>query len=337
MSSQVSNASLPRRKDSNRHPPAPPGQEDGYESVILPAQHSTVSEFIAQQSRPQDSFGTSSTQGPNITGSSPGTTPPVRPARRRSPAAKPYETVEIIPRKFGDQETVSELGEHTAGDPWPSHAPVKPGSFKAAGNDQGQSVYQKPPVEPVTVITAVNESYDNVRLKNTPCTQTESHSESIVNSDLGTVRESAEFDITTQTLKHDETTTLDERIETTDGNLEIDSGGMGCPNIDRAMEERRQLLVETETREGVVLLSVQKLRENSNDQTEPPHGMPASPLVRKHTHSPCTHSTHESPSPCILEFDIRRCYVSASVDVIVLSVHAIRSVLYIALFITRIL
>ena len=73
-------------------------------------------------------------------------------------------------------------------------------------------------------------------------------------------------------------------MEATDGKLEIDSGGMGCKNIEKAMEERRQILRETETKEGVVLLSVQKVEEESTNRFET-YGMRVC-YLEMHTH-PC--------------------------------------------------
>lgn len=121
--------------------------------------------------------------------------------------------------------------------------------------------------------------YDNVHIKNTPLASKEGRGPSGSPPSLGKFTGETnksgviENDIASSNSQEiDGVLTSATDAEATDGKFEIDSGGMGCTTIGKAMEERRQVLTETETNEGVVLLSVQKLKGKGSNLIET-HGM----------------------------------------------------------------
>lgn len=257
---------IPQWSSKAKPVPATPAEQSSseYSAALPPRPHkpSEMSSTPASGSTPQQ------------------TVPPVRPSRSSSSSVNPYETVEIGPQKHQAQQS-SQGSVAAVGEPWSSHKPPgrppKPGSFIGTGHDDSD-IYQEPP-KPVSVITARDDVYDNVHIKNIPLSTKDGESQSGSPASFGTfIGDTSDSgaiknDIASshpQEIKGDATSTPD--AEVTDGKLEIDSGGMGCKNIEKAMEERRQILKETETKEGVVLLSVQKLKEKGSDLIET-HGM----------------------------------------------------------------
>lgn len=147
--------------------------------------------------------------------------------------------------------------------------------------------------------------YDNVHIKNTPLASKEGRGPSGSPPSLGTfTRETnksgvIENDIASSNSQEiDGVSTSATDAEATDGKFEIDSGGMGCTTIGKAMEERRQVLTETETKEGVVLLSVQKLKGKGSNLIET-HGMCVCFLETCATLHSVTSSICSSPIPII--------------------------------------
>lgn len=285
---QFTSTSPPRRKDSDRLPSLPPQRDDGYEAIQIPQSspkpkpttptEQSSSEYTMPPPRPHKPSELSSTAD-----STPQqTVPPVRPTGRSSSSVNAYETVEIVPRKPQAQQS-SQGSDGAVGEPWSSHRPPrppKPGSFIGSETDDSSSIYQAPPA-PVSIKATRDDVYDNVHIKNTPLSMTGSQSASGSPPSLGTFTGGTSDsgiipnDIKTpQEVKGNTSSATD--TEATDGKLkdvhEIDSGGMGCKNIKTAMEERRQILKEKETKEGVVLLSVQKLNEKRSDLIAT-HGM----------------------------------------------------------------
>lgn len=279
-SPQFTSTSPPRRKDSDRLPSLPAQRDDGYEAVYIPQSSSkprpvpaasadqSSSVYSAPPPRPHKPSEMSSTP---VSGSIPEqTVPPVRPSRSSSSSVNPYETVEIGPQKPQAQQS-SQGSDGVVGEPWSSHKPPrppKPGSFTEYDDS---SIYQEPP-KPVSVIPARDDVYDNVHIKNIPLSTKDGESPSGSPASLGTFTGDTsdsgviKNDIASshpQEIEGDATSASN--VEVIDGKLEIDSGGMGCETIEKAMEERRQILKETETKEGVVLLSVQKLKEKGSD------------------------------------------------------------------------
>lgn len=254
--------SPPRRKDSDRLPSLPSQQDDGYEAVKMPQRptqqkpvpgipaENIPSDYFTPPSRPQKP---SSTNALSVNSSAhEQTVLPVRPGRSSSSSSNAYETVEIFQSKHGDKD--SEGG----GDSLSSHKPPRPAKPSQL-DDSSESIYQQPRA-PVSVITPRDDIYDNVHIKNTPLSSKDAQTLAGKANESGTVGIAVgSSDKTNQ--------------ETTDGKLEIDSGGMGCRNIESAMEERRQILKEMETKEGVVLLSVQKVKEKTSDQLRETYGM----------------------------------------------------------------
>ena len=273
---QFTGTSPPRRKDSDRLPSLPIQGNDGYEAVQLPqwskskpaptkrAEHSSP-DSGGPPPRPHKPSELSNT--PGIDDSAPKqTVPPVRSTRSSSSSSvSPYETVEIVPPK--------REGLDGGGSEHKPPRPPKPGNDTASDLDDSSSIYMQPPA-PVSVISPRDDVYDNVHIKNIPLAARGGPS-TILGTSTGETKESGvtENDIASsrsQEVKGDKTSATEG--ETTDGSLEIDSGGMGCKNITKAMEERRQVLKETETKEGVVLLSMQKLHEKGSDLIQP-YGM----------------------------------------------------------------
>lgn len=233
--------SPPKRKDSDRLPSLPPQRDEGYEAVQMPQRPSkpkpapaTPPEYVAPPVRPQKPSGSTNTAA----------------------TASPYQMVEIIPPKDEGQEPSAGWVEGS-GDPLSSHRPPrppKPGSFSGSQPDDSSNIYQQPRA------ASRDDIYDNVKIKNLPLASKDGQTSSLETNVSGIIKNDVD-----SSLSHEEFKKVE---EATDGKLEIDSGGMGCQNIEKAMEERRQVLKETETKEGVVLLSVQKLRENSSDRLE---------------------------------------------------------------------
>lgn len=281
--------SPPRRKDSDRLPSLPPQRDDGYEAVQIPQWSSkpkpvptTPNEQSSPEYMPPPRPHKPSELSSTADSTPQQTVPPVRPTGRSGSAVNAYETVEIIPRKPQVQQS-SEGLDGAVGEPWSPHKPLrppKPGSFIGSEADDSSSIYQAPPA-PVSITASRDDVYDNVHIKNTPLSLTDGQGESGSLSSLGTFTGGTsdsgiiKNDIkTSQEVKVETSSTAD--TEATDGKLsdvnEIDSGGMGCKDIQTAMEERRQILKEKQTKEGVVLLSVQKLNEKSSDLIAT-HGM----------------------------------------------------------------
>ncbi|KAL9974456.1 hypothetical protein ACROYT_G011488 [Oculina patagonica] len=279
---QFTSTSPPRRKDSDRLPSLPPQRDDGYEAVqipqwsskakpvpVTPAEQSPSEYSAALPPRPHKPSEMSSTPS---SGSTPQqTVPPVRPSRSSSSSVNPYETVEIVPQKPQAQQS-SQGSDAAIGEPWSSHKPPRPP--KPGSENDDSNIYQEPP-KPVSVIPSRDDVYDNVHIKNIPLSTKDGESQSGSPASLGTFTGDTSDsgvirnDIASshpQEIKHEMTSAPN--TEVTDGKLEIDSGGMGCKNIEKAMEERRQILKETETKEGVVLLSVQKLKEKGSELIE---------------------------------------------------------------------
>ena len=205
----------------------------------------------------------------------------MRPSRSSSSSSGPYETVEIGSQKREGSKGGS-VGEHTP------PRPPKPGS--GVIEDDSSSIYMQPPI-PVSVISPIDDSdiYDNVHIKNIPLGATdglhgvstlgakdgvaeactgETNEPTVLGGSAGERKESVDIgneiaSSGTQETKGD-ATNITER-ESTDGNLEIDSGGMGCESLAQAIEERRQVLQEEEAKEGVVLLSKQMPNEKGSD------------------------------------------------------------------------
>ena len=292
---QFNNTSPPRRKDSDRLPSLPSQPEDGYEKVEPPQRTkkpSPVSPLtgVDQSShvsggpppRPHKPSELSNTLVSDIGPCTPQQiVPPVRPSRSSSSSSSPYETVEIVSRKREGSKGGS-VGERTP------PRPPKPGS--GVIEDDSSSIYMQPPI-PVSVISPIDDSdiYDNVHIKNIPLGATdglhgvstlgakdgvaeactgETNEPTVLGGSAGERKESVDIgneiaSSGTQETKGD-ATNITER-ESTDGNLEIDSGGMGCESLAQAIEERRQVLQEEEAKEGVVLLSKQMLNEKGSD------------------------------------------------------------------------
>ena len=278
---QSTKTSPPRRKDSDRLPSLPPQQDDGYEAVQIPQWSSkpvpttpteqSSSEYVPppRPHKPSELSGTADSTPQQ-------TVPPARPTGRSGSAVNAYETVEIGPRKPQAQQS-SQGSDGAVGEP---PRPPKPGSFSGSEDDDSSSIYQAPPA-PISITAARDDVYDNVHIKNTPLSMTDGQCESGSLSSLGTFSGDTSDSgfikngiTTSQEVKVDTSSTAD--TEATDGKLsdvnEIDSGGMGCKDIETAMEERRQILKEKQTKEGVVLLAFQKLNEKSSDLIAT-HGM----------------------------------------------------------------
>lgn len=295
----VFGASPPRRKDSDKLPGLPVQIDDGYEAVQMPQRPSkpistlstpidnSSSEYFTRPSRPKKPKGSSDATASSNDSTSQQAAPPVRPGRGGSSSSNAYETVEIFPSKRGGKDTSSDssstssLSSSSSSKP---PRPPKPGSVSETQDDDSSSIYQEPPA-PVSVTPAGDDVYDNVHIRNIPLatnttgqgtsgpgtfTGTEIpqgilQSTSGLGTFTGTVNEGAVIQNEAPSQSH----SVDpKKEEATDGKLELDSGGMGCTNIQKAMEERRQILMETETKEGVVLLSVQKAKEESTDRFE---------------------------------------------------------------------
>ncbi|XP_022802689.1 uncharacterized protein LOC111340162 isoform X4 [Stylophora pistillata] len=273
---QFTKTSPPRRKDSDKLPSLPAQPEDGYEKVEPPQRtKKPISEQSSHVSggpppRPHKPYELLNTSVSDNSPSTPRqTVPPVRPSRGSSSSVSHYETVEIKPQKRKGSDG-GDVGEHTP------PRPPKPGS--AVIEDDNSSIYMQPP-KPVSVVNPSDDFdiYDNVHIKNVPLGTkgslldafTEETKEStIVGGSTGEEKESVATENgiaspRTQETKDDVTNII--AGESTDGNLEIDSGGMGCDSLEQAMEERRQVLQEKETKEGVVLLSRQKPNEKGSD------------------------------------------------------------------------
>lgn len=269
--------SPPRRKDSDRLPSLPPQRDDGYEAVEMrqrPSQPKPVegssSEYLASPSRPPKPPGSSNTTASNKSRSQQ-TTPSVMPGRSSSSSTNAYETVEIFRAKQEQKDFGS--ADDSSFPPQPPRPP-KPGSFSETQTDGGSSIYQQP--RAAISITSRDDVYDNVHIKNIPLSPRDGQTlcgnisnSGVIENDVGS--------LVSKEIKTDE--------ETMDGKLELDSGGMGCVNIESAMEERRQILKETQTKEGVVLLSVQKVIAKSSDQPSEIYGM-CLMFRNSHTH-PC--------------------------------------------------
>ena len=280
---QSTKTSPPRRKDSDRLPSLPPQRDDGYEAVQIPQWPSkskpvpttpteqSSSEYSMPPPRPHKPSELSSTAD-----STPQqTVPPVRPTGRSGSAVNAYEIVEIGPQKPQAQQS-SQGSDGAVGEPWSSNKPprpAKPGSFIGSDADDSSSIYQAPPA-PVSITISRDDVYDNIQIKNTPLSVTGSQGESGSLSSFGTFTGgTSDSGVITNEIKDTQEvkggTSSTAETEVTDGKLsdvnEIDSGGMGCKDIETAMEERRQILKEKPTKEGVVLLSVQKLNDKSSD------------------------------------------------------------------------
>lgn len=279
---QSTKTSPTRRKDSDRLPSLPPQQDDGYEAVQMPQWSS--------KSKPAPTTPTEQPSSENLAPPRPHkpselsstadstpqqTVPPVRPTGRSGSAVNAYETVEIVPRTPQAQQSY-QRSDGAVGDPWLDKPPrpPKPGSFIGSEADDSSSIYQAPPA-PVSIKASRDDVYDNVHIKNTPFSMTDGQSLVTFAGDTSDSAGIIKNDIkTSQEVQVETSRTAD--TEATDGKLsdvnEIDSGGMGCKDIQTAMEERRQILKEKQTKEGVVLLSVQKLSEKRSDPIAT-HGM----------------------------------------------------------------
>ena len=297
--SPVFGASPPRRKDSDKLPGLPVQIDDGYEAVQMPQRPSkpistlstptddSSSEYFTRPSRPKKPKGSSDATASSNDITSQQAAPPVRPGRGGSSSSNAYETVEIFPSKRGGKDTSSDssstssLSSSSSSKP---PRPPKPGSVSETQDDDSSSIYQEPPA-PVSVTPAGDDVYDNVHIRNIPLatnttgqgtsgpgtfTGTEIPQGTLQStSGLGTFTGTANEGAVIQNEAPSQSHSVDpKKEEATDGKLELDSGGMGCTNIQKAMEERRQILMETETKEGVVLLSVQKPKEESTDRFE---------------------------------------------------------------------
>ena len=302
---QSTKTSPTRRKDTDRLPSLPPQRDDGYEAVQMPQWSSkpkpapttpteqSSSEYMAPP-RPHKPSELSSTA--DSTPQQP--VPPARPTGRSGSAVNAYETVEIVPRKPQAQQSY-QGSDGAVGEPWlhKPPRPPKPGSFIGSEADDSSSIYQTSPA-PVNIKAFRDDVYDNVHIKNTPFSVTDGQGESASlpshgtfiggTSDPGIIKNDIK---TSQKVQVETSSTAD--TEATDGKLsdvnEIDSGGMGCKDIQTAMEERRQILKEKQTKEGVVLLSVQKLSEKRSDLIAT-HGMCL--LFRDMRNSSSTSSIH---------------------------------------------
>ena len=258
----------PRRKDSDRLPSLPPQRDDGYEAVQMPQRpsqpkptpktpgDSSSSEYFTPPPRPQKPTGSSSTAAPVDNSIPQQTASPVRPGCGSSSSANAYETVAIVPPRQGTES--SSISTGSDGDSLSSDKPRRPPKPGSSSGDSS-SIYQQPRA-PVSVITSRDDVYDNVHIRNVPLTTKDGQTSSGEANELGISESDAVSSLSPEVKK--------EELEATDGKLEIDSGGMGCKDIASAMEERRQILKEMESKEGVVLLSVQKVKEQSSVQLE---------------------------------------------------------------------
>ena len=299
--SPVFGASPPRRKDSDKLPGLPGQIDDGYEAVQMPHRppkpastlstptDNSSSDYFIRPSRPQKPQGSSDKTKSSNDSTSQQAAPPVRPGRGGSSSSNAYETVEIFPSKRGGKGTSSDSSSTSSSSSSSSSSskpprPPKPGSVSETQDDDSSSIYQQPSA-PVSVTPAQDDVYDNVHIRNIPlATNTTCQGTSgpgtftgteipqgtpQSTSGLGTFTGTANEGGVIQNEAPSQSHSVDpKKEEAIDGKLELDSGGMGCTNIQKAMEERRQILMETETKEGVVLLSVQKAKEESTDRFE---------------------------------------------------------------------
>ena len=285
---QATKTSPTRRKDSDRLPSLPPQRDDGYEAVQMPQWSSkpkpaptTPTEQSSSEYMPPPRPYKPSELSSTADSTPQQTVPPVRPTGRNGSTVNAYETVEIVPRTPQAQQSY-QGSDGAVGEPWlhKPPRPPKPGSFIGSEADDSSSIYQAPPA-PVSIKASRDDVYDNVHIKNTPFSMTDGQGESDSISSHGTfIGDTSDSGI----IKNDTKTSQEVQVETssaadteaTDGKLsdvnEIDSGGMGCKDIQTAMEERRQIFEEKQTKEGVVLLSVQKLSEKRSDLIAT-HGM----------------------------------------------------------------
>ena len=257
-------------------------------STLSTPTDNSSSEYFTRPSRPQKPKGSSDATASSNDSTSQQAAPPVRPGRGGSSSSNAYETVEIFPSKRGGKDTSSDSSSTSSLSSSSSSSkpprPPKPGSVSETQDDDSSSIYQQPPA-PVSVTPARDDVYDNVHIRNIPlATSTTGQGTSgpgtftgteipqgtpQSTSGLGTFTGTANEGAVIQNEAPSQSHSVDPmKEEATDGKLELDSGGMGCTNIQKAMEERRQILMETETKEGVVLLSVQKAKEESTDRFE---------------------------------------------------------------------
>ncbi|XP_074617282.1 uncharacterized protein LOC141876525 isoform X2 [Acropora palmata] len=226
--------SPPGRKDSDRLPSLPAQQEDGYEAVEMPKR--------PLQPKPVH-------LSPDNTSPSDYPSPSIHSAKAVSSRTEwgsnssenVYEAVEM---KYGKPK---DKGLPYSTDLSSSRNPPqlpKPGSSVVSQDDETSSIYQTP--RSLASAASLNLIYDNVKLKNVPLSHQDGQSHCANMDESGTYH-SGPFNPEVRGSE-----------ETIDGKFEIDSGGMGCKDILSAMEERRQILEESESREGVVLLSVTK-------------------------------------------------------------------------------
>lgn len=252
-----------KRKDSDRLPSLPPQQDDGYEAVqlpqrpsqpkpVLPSPNETSSpEYCAPPPHPsKDVCSTDTSLSVNSVPQQPASSPVS--GKGNSSSENAYEVVKINPGKRNDKDLKTNQELLSSFTP---PRPPRPGVSSVSQFDDTSNIYQ----QPRSTSVPVGDVYDNVHITNVLLSVEEGQylpgktGDSVIQHEVGSS--------CPQEVKPSE--------ESTDGSLEIDSGGMGCKNIESAMEERRQLLKETEGKGGVVLLSVQKVQdERSASPTE---------------------------------------------------------------------
>lgn len=155
--------------------------------------------------------------------------------------------------------------------------------FSDSQLDDSSNIYQQPP----TPFSVTHDIYDNVHITNAPLTSNAGQTTSGFSTHTGDANEGGVLENGAPSSSQEVNSAKE---EATDGTLEIDSGGMGCINIQKAMEERRQILKETETKEGVVLLSVQNVKEENAGRFE--------------TYGMCVCSIDMHTHPCILSASV---------------------------------
>ena len=243
--------SPPGRKDSDRLPSLPPQQEDGYEAVEMPKRplQPKPVHLSPGNTSPSD-YPAPSIHSAKAVSS--------RTERGSNSSENVYEAVEMKYGKAKDKDLPYSTDLLSSHNP---QRPPKPGSSSVSQDDETSSIYQTP--RSLASAASRNLIYDNVKLKNVPLSHQDGQPHCANTDDSGTYH-SGPFN--PEEVRGSE--------ETIDGSLEIDAGGMGCKNISSAMEERRQILEESESREGVVVLSVTKGDlEKSSESSRDTYGM----------------------------------------------------------------
>ncbi|KAK2550458.1 hypothetical protein P5673_028817 [Acropora cervicornis] len=238
--------SPPGRKDSDRLPSLPAQQEDGYEAVEMPKR--------PLQPKPVH-------LSPHNTSPSDYPSPSIHSAKAVSSRTEwgsnssenVYEAVEMKCGKPKDKGLPYSTDLSSSRNP---PQPPKPGSSVLAQHDETSSIYQTP--RSLASAASLNLIYDNVKLKNVPLSHQDGQSHCANMDDSGTYH-SGPFNPEVRGSE-----------ETIDGKFEIDSGGMGCKDILSAMEERRQILEESESREAAEEIGTTSLAAGSNPPPPPP-------------------------------------------------------------------